>query len=155
MFSESKGSGRLPNKCYHNTIILASHSLEVVFLEGLRPRSTTENGQELFVLLLTTPHQWRVPWWAAASTRHMRPEWVGVRLHALLREEPGLVTQIIGQQVTGKCPADFHSPLFLGHCRAVLSYDRSHNILVKVTGHQSGGTVLMWCQSKQMLCETD
>lgn len=68
---------------------------------------------------------------------------MGARLRALLREEPGLVTQIIGQQVTGKCAADFHLPLFLGRFRAVLSYDRSHNILVKVTGHQSGGMVLM------------
>lgn len=50
--------------------------------------------------MLLLPLQWRQWWWAGASVRHQRPEWVGVRLRALLREEP--VTHVIGQHVTGE-----------------------------------------------------
>lgn len=87
-------------------------------------------GKELFLLMLVLPLQCGDSWWAGASIRHERPKWVGVRLRALLRGEP--VTQVIGQLVTGDRPVDFHSLLFLGSSRSVLSLERSHNILLSI-----------------------
>lgn len=87
-------------------------------------------SKELFLLMPVLPLQCGDSWWAGASIRHKRPEWVGVRLQALLRGEP--LTQVIGQPVTGDRPVDFHSLLFQGCSRSVFTLVRNHNILLRI-----------------------
>lgn len=59
-------------------------------------------ARELFLLMIVLPLQCDDSWWAGASIRHKRPEWVGVGLWIPLSGEP--VTEIIKELVTRDCP---------------------------------------------------